>query len=1254
MRLRIAWGGGAERQWQATIRVAGGELRDPQALGVEADEPGSFWIENGELRMRCRSPRAYDGVDVTISGDVTARLSVTLQSANAPGDATPVDVPLTELVNGSFAALLDKHGNRMQVTRTPGDKLRVKLDRDALVFGQGEKFSLEVQPHLLGLPTGSSVRLGAHLTSVDGAKLWSQDVDATSTEADGAGKPAKIEFKLPEAEGVYDLTITTAGPWQQRLMWKKPVAERRVQLVVVASERPQHSVAAFAPVAEIDPVNPNWWERLGAGALLPGQRKGPLGNGDAKRWDHPQLGPFIQLGNSASGQVSWEAYPLSIAQPGQPHIVEVEYPGDLPQTLGLSVVEPNAAGAVAPIGLDSGVYVTGDANEDPPQTLKHRLVFWPRAKDPVLLVTNRRPGGRALYRRITVLAAPAGKFGRLGGGEGPKQLPPAFAEPPRGDRLLAGYYERPLIAENFSASDMLDPQSRRSLDDWTTFHQATTRLADYLHYVGYNGLMLSVAADGSGLYPSQRLEPTPRHDTGAFCTSGQDPVRKDVLELALRVFDREGLRLIPAVSFTGPLAELEALRRIEEEADGLDWITADGGSYAYRHLGRTDGTPTYNPLDPRVQEAMLRVLSELAERYRKHDSFGGLAVVLSADGYAQLPSIDGGYDDDTIERYTHDTHIEVAGEGPGRFAARAQFLNGAGKAAWLTWRANQLALFHRRMQKVIGDAKSADAKTANKLYLVASTLMEHPQIKRSLHPALPRRAKVEEALLGLGLRPEAYQNDDQIVLVRPNAIAPPGSAGAWSTEIENDSAAELDRLFVASRRSASLCYHEPERTRLASFDAKSPFGAANTFTSLVAEYSPSGSLNRRHFVHSVAALDAAEIFDGGWMLPLGQEAALNDLRQVYRQLPAARFDTLEGECQPVTIRTHGKDNQTVIYLANDSPWPVTVTLSVMASADVKLEKLGAGVGIGPLVRAAEKTTWTVNLQPYDLVGARFIARLVQFRDPKVSLPQPLTANLEQKIRDLGSRAAALAAPAPLESLENPSFESPAENDAVPGWKLSGAKGVTIALDPNKPHTGGNSLLLKSDGPAAHLTSLPLVAPATGRVAVALWMRVANKDRQPSLRLALEANADGIEYYRYAPLGATATALSDEWAQYLFQVDDLPTENVSNLRVRLDLSGAGEVNLDDVQVYPLAFAEHERVELAKLITLASYKLQAGQVADCSRILNGYWPQFLLAHVPATAKSNVAQRTKPSAPPAEPAKKPGRMDQLRGYLPKWPTF
>ena len=47
LKIRIAWGGGAERIWQGKITLSEGRLDQPRPLGIEADEPGSMWIQDG-------------------------------------------------------------------------------------------------------------------------------------------------------------------------------------------------------------------------------------------------------------------------------------------------------------------------------------------------------------------------------------------------------------------------------------------------------------------------------------------------------------------------------------------------------------------------------------------------------------------------------------------------------------------------------------------------------------------------------------------------------------------------------------------------------------------------------------------------------------------------------------------------------------------------------------------------------------------------------------------------------------------------------------------------------------------------------------------------------------------------------------------------------------------------------------------------------------------------------------------------------
>ncbi len=104
--------------------------------------------------------------------------------------------------------------------------------------------------------------------------------------------------------------------------WKRTIAERRVQLLVLGPQRPPAAPAdrEFTQVVEIDPANPRWYEKLNklpqlqlAKARLPRLWKGPLGNDCLQTRPHA-LGEVAQLNpNADSPDVSWEAYWLPIA-----------------------------------------------------------------------------------------------------------------------------------------------------------------------------------------------------------------------------------------------------------------------------------------------------------------------------------------------------------------------------------------------------------------------------------------------------------------------------------------------------------------------------------------------------------------------------------------------------------------------------------------------------------------------------------------------------------------------------------------------------------------------------------------------------------------------------------------------------------------------------------------------------------------------------------------------------------------------------
>lgn len=1269
MRVRIAWGGGAEQLWQGRIALSEGTLAEPRCLGIEADEPGSMWLDEGRLLFRQRSPRTYDGVDLVLNAPLEARLQVELGLVDGAGPPTRVEIPLTELVDNLHNADLDNHGNRLLIRRMPDDKLRVTLKHDSLVFTPGEVLRFTLEPHLLNTadrPLYPDLQNKVRITVALVVARSTQEVRRPEEFVLSVGEPVGIEreVRLPEQEGIYDLVITATNatvlrlpqPSRVPIAWTKPLAQRKIQVVVLRGEAPAMPVQTTVPagsLVEIDPTNSKWWERL---AKLPQWRranwlwKGPLGNGHASIGHHAQLGAVAQLSPPRDrDEVPWEAYTLPIDDPGRPHILEVDYPSDVPQTMGISIVEPNAAGAVLPLGIDSGVDQADEliGKAGPAQWNRHRIVFWPRTKAPLVLITNRRDREPAVYGKIR--AYPVGE-----------RLPRAFSlQAAPSERLLAAYMDRPLFPENFSASETLGPMSELGVDDWVTFYEGSSRLVEYLHYAGYNGLMLGVLADGSTIYPSQLVQPTPRYDTGVFFETGQDPMRKDVLELLLRLFDRERLQLIPAVEFGAPLPQLETLVRAGgSQAAGLQWVGPEGQTWQEIYAPRRGMAPYYNVLDPRVQDAMLAVVRELATRYARHPSFGGLAIQLSSHGYAQLPGPEWGLDDATITRFEQDTRLRVPGAGPSRYAERAHFLLSSDAArTWLEWRAEQLSRFYRRVQ-----AEVTAARPNARIYLAGAHLFSGEEVERLLQPALPRRLNMAETLLRMGIDAGRYGPNESVVLLRPERISPQWSLAGQAVGLEIRQMPDVDRYFQDLPVPGSLFFHKPQETRLASFDAKSPFKP--TYTWLATHAVPSGAQNRRRFVHSLATLDAKAIFDGGWELPLGQEDSLRRLVATYRQLPAIRFQRLADQpgassTQPVTIRFGTHANSTYVYLVNDAPFPSTVRLELSTTPHCRLEELSGQREVTPLVPGPNGSLWTVELGPYDLVGVRLTAPDVRLAQAQVSWPNEVQAALEARISELGNRAAVLRNPPPWEVLKNAGFESPpAAGAEIPGWAASRQPGASITLDSTQKREGLQAAKLSSQGPMATLISEPFDPPSTGRLMISVWLR-GGAAQPPPFRVALVGKHEGRDFVRFRQLSgdkANPALFRAEWGDWPINVlvNDLPLEGLSQLQLRFDMLGPGEVWIDDVQLSSIAMDPKEWKHLLKLIAPADAKLDRGDVGDCLDLLEGYWPRFLVTHVPA-GRNPVSQRPPAARAPApelpkEPERAAGFMDRMKKYIPE----
>ena len=820
-----------------------------------------------------------------------------------------------------------------------------------------------------------------------------------------------------------------------------------------------------------------------------------------------------------------------------------------------------------------------------------------------------------------------------------------------------------MLAANFSAAEALDAWSGRSLDDWTTFHQGGLRLVEYLQHVGYNGLMISVLADGSTIYPSGLLEPTPRYDTGIFFDTAADPLRKDVLEMLLRMFDREGLQLIPALEFASPLPELEAARR-GPAADGIEWVGPDGSTWRQNYTARRGLAPYYNTLDPRVQEAMLGVVRELTRRYAHHRALSGLALRLSADGYAQLPGPEWGLDDATIARFERDTGLRVPGAGPGRFAARAAFLTSDDhRGAWLQWRADELHRFYARVRQAL----AADCPDG-RLYLAGAEMLCGAEIQAELRPVLPPKNTLVDSLLlrrhrspPIPGRPEHRAAAVPADRARRTPQCPGHRPGNQPdarrrrllrrTALSGEPVLPSARKRSASPPSSSAAHSPPPTPRCSC--SRSPRRRATAAASSAASqrWTPRCS--------STAAGCSPWARKSRW--PSWWRSIAGCPPCISRQ-PAARGAKPAG--QPVTFRSATCQGRTYLYAVNDAPFAVTAAVALEAAPGCRLEALADPRHAGTLGQEADGLRWSVELGPYDLAAAVLSQPAVKLSHPQVSIPPAVGAALAAHIQQLGRRAAALRTPLPVRVLDNPSFQRPATAaDPVPGWAVSrrarrhraARQDATTRRRPIGPHLqrrpgrlpGEPPLRSAGHGPALRCRSGSAWPTPTGNRRCG-WPCKGNSTAAITTASPPSAN-------RRPPAGP-ASPSPPPGGHFIFQVDDLPLEGLSPLHVRFDLMGPGEVWVDDVQLFDLAFNEPELRALYKLVTLADVNLQNGQIGDCMKLLDGYWPRFLVEHVPLAVEPPAGTiAAKPDEPPAvdnsADAPHTGLMDRMKNMLPRF---
>jgi hypothetical protein len=1209
-----------------------------------------------------------------------------------------VDVAVADVLAAAVQQSLDGDGNRLTIKQSPGDPLRVTI-MDAAGQGAlrrpGERMRLRVDP-LLPVRTDHAGRYELRVRLAAGPKGDADDAQAVPIlpRGEGAGdrrltrfEPVEFDVTLPAREGTCDVELQAVEVGSLR--WARPLASRTVQVVAVADRPADPPPAEWKLVHEVDPGSPRLHERLrrlpGAGLTQGGMPAIPMPAMPLPTFTRPSLSlphvplPSVPLPNvtlpkmpsaatvsslvprfsgllvaghstvephalgpmlllppaKVAGEPSWEGIVVAGAQPGIPHAVEIDFPSDQEAVVGASVLELDAAGTLVEVRHAGGFEVRRNPYADKVELRRHRFVFWPTTRNPLVVVSNPSLRRSAMIGKVRVLAGP----GRLPAAGRPaavaaRQL---FALWPTPDFTVWGGVER------------VDAATGRGFADWGTHLAGLRHSAEWLASRGAVGGLVAVYAQGAAAWPSMLSRQAPRWGSGAAAETDLDPQAKDLLGLLGRVYAGEGLRFVAGMAFDAPLPPLETLLAAGgAEASGIVCVGRDG------RPRRTPHGPHYNVLDPRVQRAVESQVRELAVRLRGAPAADGVALLLAHDGWLHLPGTAAALDDATFARFLESVGTREPDAGGDRFARRAEMVEGPLRDMWLEWRADVVAAFHARLAGILAEA---DPRLV--LHVVPTTLFAAGDLAARFRPRLGVEPTAGDVLREAGLDPLRSTAHPQVVFSMPHVhTAADGLVDRGLVTAANLTPAVAEAARSARRRGIAII-EQPVSFDVRPLASHGPFGVAAPAGTCPIHAVPTGAEAGRPLAESLAAADAEIVFD--MRLALAELAATDTGMTAFSALPAGAMPAVPDLSPPVVIRMMPQAaGGTWMRVVNAAAAPGRIRIGlegrpagVLDAADRSRIELGADgvatVPVGP---------WGTRTLVVD--GG------VTVRGARIEYDESVQAAVAARIQDLRRRRAALEVPQSLAVLDNPGFEVGSEPlgaafadrgraAGVTGWELVEQRRGALEIVPGMPAPGaagtpGRGLAFSSVNGLASLHSNPFPPPAAGRLSVAVWLRVEDGAPQPPLRIALEGLHDDREYYRFAAVGGLAggRALTTEWAQFVLPVDDLPTAGLESLRVRFDLLGPGRVLIDDVRVLDLAFEESQRVQLSRLIARFEQSLATRDIGGCVVGLDGHWPRFLTEFVSDAAVARMAAVPVPAAaPPAKPAAPAGMLDRVRGW-------
>ena len=937
---------------------------------------------------------------------------------------------------------------------------------------------------------------------------------------------------------------------------------------------------------------------------------------------------FSALAAAQIGDCTWFSLPIETLS-GTPYLVEIDYPGNIPQTLGVAVVDyllpwEQQLNRLGQINTAAAIHVAEEIVQDASveTTATHQILFWATTNQPELILINRQPNQEALFRNVRISRVTI----------------PEQQEDQRLPKLFEGEAQRKRIGQLLGHYHLVDTPPNNPefmaeyLNDWQKPYERCSRLIDKLHRGGYDGVTLTVLSKKASLYPT---------------TSGT----LKYLEMIFQRFNSEELTLIPAIQFD---ILIPALEQLLQQHPGVTEEVLIGDSRDRQ----------YNVLHPAVQQAMTEIILDLVNRFGHHPSFGGVAVVLSPETYAQLPFALYPPDDYTFAQFRQETERELGVPFPDeqrmrqtmpmqqfleqKNTGRIQFLQSNPQIweTWVRWRATKVSGFYANQARHISTGRR-DVP----LYLLGGTMLDSPEIGQFCTPTLPRNFTPLQAMQLLGFDLRLLSKAESVHFLRPARIAE-----TKNYRYDRLNSADAAPLFIESGSISGVQFVHSGGTADGSLDH---------FVTV-----PAGVQSRRRFVQQLAQADVSMFMEGGVSPPSGQESAMFDLLNTYRRLPPVPFQTFQsaGESapslQPLTVRYKQLPEGMIVYIVNDAPFAVEADFVFTAAPRSTITELTGHRMIRSLsnMQRSGSYTWRVSLLPYDLLAVKISDVNADIESVVAHRPSGLCGAegaFTQKVEELAQRIHAARSGVRWEGLVNMDFEIPSDTvGGILGWQCYG-NALTAQIDFDNACQGRSSIKLTNrSAETGTFLCQPLESlPATGRLDVAMFVGVPEDSLSLPMNVLLTAKHRDQPFHRIVPVGETLMSAlvrvqpknGVRWHRLSVPFRYLP-ESLKEVRIGVQYAGHGTVWLDDVTLYPVLFSAAELGELQRILLVANERRKGDRYSDLLSLFEGHWSQFVFCHVPALVpQPSVSAPSPPVArESAPPPKSPSLYQRVRGLF------